>query len=31
MAPADYVLYADYVFNPQNSEQGYVDLVVCNG
>jgi hypothetical protein len=27
---ADYVLYADYVFNPQNWEQGYVHFVVCD-
>jgi len=27
---ADYVLYADYAFNPQNWEQGYVHLVVCD-
>jgi hypothetical protein len=27
---ADYVLYADYVFNPQNWEQGFVHFVVCN-
>ena len=27
---ADYALYADYVFNPQNSEQGFVHFVVCD-
>lgn len=27
---ADYLLYADYVFNPQNWEQGYVHFVVCD-
>jgi hypothetical protein len=27
---ADYVLYADYVFNPQNWEQGIVHFVVCD-
>jgi hypothetical protein len=27
---ADYVLYADYVFNPQNWEQGCVHFVVCD-
>jgi hypothetical protein len=27
---ADYVLYADYAFNPQNWEQGYVHFVVCD-
>lgn len=27
---ADYVLYADYVFNPQNWEQGYVHFIVCD-
>ncbi len=27
---ADYLLYADYAFNPQNWEQGYVHLVVCD-
>lgn len=27
---ADYVLYADYVFNPQNWEQGFVHFVVCD-
>ena len=27
---ADYVLYADYVFNPQNWEQGLVHFVVCD-
>lgn len=26
----DYALYADYVFNPQNSEQGLVHFVVCD-
>jgi hypothetical protein len=29
-AEADYVLYADYVFNPQNWEQGFVHFVVCD-
>ena len=29
-ADADYVLYADYVFNPQNWEQGIVHFVVCD-
>jgi len=28
---ADYALYADYVFNPQNWEQGFVHVVVCDG
>jgi hypothetical protein len=28
--PADYALYADYVFNPQNAEQGFVHFVVCD-
>jgi hypothetical protein len=28
--PADYALYADYVFNPQNSEQGFVHFIVCD-
>lgn len=27
---ADYVLYADYVFNPQKWEQGFVHFVVCD-
>jgi len=27
---ADYALYADYVFNPQNSEQGFVHFIVCD-
>jgi hypothetical protein len=27
---ADYVLYVDYAFNPQNWEQGYVHFVVCD-
>jgi hypothetical protein len=27
---ADYALYADYGFNPQNSEQGFVHFVVCD-
>ena len=27
---ADYVLYADYVFTPQNWEQGMVHFVVCD-
>jgi hypothetical protein len=27
---ADYVLYADYIFNPQNWEQGFVHFVVCD-
>jgi hypothetical protein len=27
---ADYVLYADYRFNPQHWEQGFVHLVVCD-
>jgi hypothetical protein len=27
---ADYVLYADYGFNPQNAEQGFVHFVVCD-
>ncbi|MGA2854532.1 MAG: hypothetical protein ABSE90_10445 [Verrucomicrobiota bacterium] len=26
----DYTLYADYVFNPQNAEQGFVHFVVCD-
>ena len=26
----DYALYADYVFNPQNAEQGFVHFVVCD-
>jgi len=29
-ATADYVLYADYVFNPQHWEQGIVHFVVCD-
>jgi hypothetical protein len=27
---ADYVLYADYVFNPSNWQQGFVHFVVCD-
>ena len=27
---ADYALCADYVFNPQNAEQGFVHFVVCD-
>ena len=27
---ADYILYADYVFNAQNWEQGFVHFVVCD-
>lgn len=27
---ADYTLYADYVFNPEKWEQGYVHFVVCD-
>ena len=27
---ADYVLYADYVFNPKDWEQGFVHFVVCD-
>ena len=27
---ADYSLYADYAFNPQNAEQGFVHFVVCD-
>jgi hypothetical protein len=27
---ADYVLYADYVFNPQQWKQGFVHFVVCD-
>lgn len=27
---ADYALYADYAFNPQNADQGYVHFVVCD-
>jgi hypothetical protein len=27
---ADYALYADYVFNPQNWERGFVHFVVCD-
>ncbi len=26
----DYVLYADYVFNPQTWEQGFVHFIVCD-
>jgi hypothetical protein len=26
----DYALYADYVFNPQNVDQGFVHFVVCD-
>jgi hypothetical protein len=26
----DYVLYADYVFNPQHWEQGFVHFIVCD-
>jgi hypothetical protein len=26
----DYALYADYAFNPQNSEQGFVHFVLCD-
>jgi hypothetical protein len=26
----DYALYADYGFNPQNAEQGFVHFVVCD-
>ena len=26
----DYALYADYVFNPQNAEQGFVHFIVCD-
>lgn len=26
----DYALYADYVFNPQNADQGFVHFVVCD-
>jgi len=26
----DYALYADYAFNPQKTEQGFVHLVVCD-
>lgn len=29
-ADADYALYADYVFNPENWEQGFVHFVVCD-
>ncbi len=29
-ADADYVLYADYVFNPQQWERGFVHFVVCD-
>ena len=27
---ADYILYADYRFNPENWEQGYVHFIVCD-
>lgn len=27
---SDYALYADYAFNPQNAEQGFVHFVVCD-
>ena len=27
---ADYALYADYGFNPQNAEQGFVHFIVCD-
>jgi len=27
---ADFILFADYVFNPQNWEQGYIHFVVCD-
>ncbi|MGA2556202.1 MAG: hypothetical protein ABSG04_08000 [Verrucomicrobiota bacterium] len=27
---ADYALYADYAFNPQRAEQGFVHFVVCD-
>jgi hypothetical protein len=27
---SDYALYADYVFNPQNAEQGFVHFVMCD-
>jgi hypothetical protein len=27
---ADYVLYADYVFNPQQWKQGFVHFIVCD-
>jgi hypothetical protein len=27
---ADYALYADYAFNPQNAEEGFVHFVVCD-
>ncbi len=27
---ADYALYADYAYDPQNSEQGFVHFVVCD-
>jgi len=27
---ADYALYADYAFKPQNAEQGFVHFVVCD-
>ena len=26
----DYALYADYVFNPQNWEQGFVHFIICD-
>jgi len=29
-ANADYVLYADYAFNPLSWEQGFVHFIVCN-
>jgi hypothetical protein len=29
-ADADYALYADYVFNPEKWEQGFVHFVVCD-
>ena len=27
---ADYALYADYAFNPQNADQGFVHFIVCD-
>jgi len=27
---ADYALYADYVFNPKNADQGFVHFIVCD-
>jgi hypothetical protein len=27
---ADYALYADYAFTPNNWEQGFVHFIVCN-